>query len=116
IALNNFFSFRQIINAFQKYFYISLDFRPFIAYNLININKTKERIDMNNVKRKEFADKIVEMNDSRLNKMLNSLKEETKLIKEMIYSNQSNDVDEDWKTVRELIIKSDIIEIELEFR
>jgi len=71
---------------------------------------------MNNVKRKEFADKIVEMNDSRLNKMLNSLKEETKLIKEMIYSNQSNDVDEDWKTVRELIIKSDIIEIELEFR
>ena len=71
---------------------------------------------MNNVKRKEFADKIAEMNVSRLNKMLNNLKEETKLIKEMIYSNQSNDVDEDWKTVRELIIKSDIIEIELEFR
>ena len=71
---------------------------------------------MNNVKRKEFADKIAKMNDSRLNKMLNSLKEETKLIKEMIYSNQSNDVDEDWKTVRDLDTKAYIIEIELEFR
>ena len=71
---------------------------------------------MNNVKRKEFADKIAEMNVSRLNKMLNNLKEETKLIKEMIYSNQSNDVDEDWKTVRELDAKAYIIEIELEFR
>ena len=71
---------------------------------------------MDNVKRKEFSNKIESMKESRLNKMLNSLKEESKLIKEMIYSNQSDNVDEDWKTVRELNVKSGIIEIELEFK
>lgn len=71
---------------------------------------------MNNVKRKAYADKISKLSVDRLKRMLSALKEESQFIKEMIYNGHSTNVDEDWRTVRTLEVKADIIEIELEFR
>lgn len=71
---------------------------------------------MNNVERKAYSDKIAKLSINRLKRMYNALIEEAELIKGMIYSGNSSNVDVNWETVRELEIKAYIIEIELEFR
>jgi len=73
-------------------------------------------INMNNVERKAYADKIAKLSTEKLKQMHNALTEEAELIKGMIYNHQSSNVEEDWETIRELETKAYIIEIELLFR